>query len=196
MKEEIGQVVYDGKKIPGYYVSNLGNVYTTIKSKKNSLGQWSGIYFSDEMTLMKPYSVLNKDRTCKCLRINLRMPKELLEYNYQETSNSSCKVKMHVHKMVMDTFKPIIEFPPERLKSFWNDTPHEIKKFISECILINHIDHDPSNNCLENLEYVTPSENTRKAKEFYKGNFSNKSKLANKKEMINEENKISILDFV
>lgn len=196
MKEEIRPLIYKGIEIPGYYVSNFGDVYTTIKPKKNIFGRWDGIYFTENKISMKLQKKLNHDGTCEAMRINIRVPQELVEDDYQKTSKTSYKVKMCVHKMVMDTFKPIMKFPPERLKPFWKDTPHEVKKYISECIIIHHIDHDPTNNKLDNLIYVTPRENSREAKAFYGGNAANKSKVLNKKQMITEENKISVLDFV
>lgn len=193
MKEELREVVYDGKKIPGYYVSNFGNVYTNIKYKRNSLGQYQGIYFSESKTLLKPSLNKSLNGTHQCLTINLRIPNDLYEYEYLSVSKTSKKIRLRVHRLVMEAFRPMMEFPPERLKPFWDQIPHEVKLWICESPIINHIDHDSTNNRLDNLEYVTPRENSRKATEFYGGNVANKGKIKTNKK---EENKISILDFV
>jgi len=166
MKEEIKEVIFDGKKIPGYYVSNLGNIYTTIKFKRNSFGQYEGIYFSENKVLMKPY----------------------LNYTSKGSTHAS-------HRLVMEAFRPMMEYPPNRLKPFWDQTPYEVKLWICESVVIDHIDHDPTNNRLDNLQYVTPRENSRNAVKFYGGNVANKGKLKNIKNE-KQESKITILDFV
>ena len=51
-----------------------------------------------------------------------------------------------------------------------------MQKLVKETVYINHIDHDPSNNRVDNLEYVTPRENSRAAVKHYGGNTANKGK--------------------
>lgn len=193
MKEEFREVVYDGKKIPGYYVSNLGNVYTNIKFRRNHLGQYVGIYFSESKTLLKPSLNKSTNGSHESLTVHLRIPNDLFEYDYLKVSKNSGKIKLRIHRLVMEAFEPIMEYPPKRLRPFWDKVPHEVKLWICESPIINHIDHDPTNNRLDNLEYVTPRENARKAKEFYGGNVANKSKIKTNKK---EEDKVSILDFI
>ena len=47
---------------------------------------------------------------------------------------------------------------------------------LKNLFIINHIDHDPSNNHVDNLEYVTPRENSLAALKHYGGLMANKSK--------------------
>lgn len=193
MKEEFREVIFDGKKIPGYYVSNFGNVYTTIKFRRNRLGQYEGIYFSENKTLLKPSLNRSTNGTHISLTVNLRIPNDLFEYNYRKETETSGKIKLRVHRLVMEAFQPMMEYPPERLKPFWDQVPYEVKLWICESPIIDHIDHNPRNNRLDNLQYVTPRENSRNAKDFYGGNVANKGKF---KPIENKDTQISILDFV
>ncbi len=68
------------------------------------------------------------------------------------------------------------DYPPDRLKDCWNDIPEDAKTWIKQTVTINHIDHDPSNNHVDNLEYTTQRENSRAATKHYGGNMSNKGK--------------------
>ena len=52
MKEELREVIVDGKVIPGYYVSNFGNVYG-IPLSRSSDGRWYRNLSSD-YKLLKP----------------------------------------------------------------------------------------------------------------------------------------------
>ena len=84
----------------------------------------------------------------------------------------------------MGAFRPMDEYPPERLKDCWDDIPEDAKKWIKQTVVINHIDHDPSNNRVDNLEYVTQRENSRAAVKHYGGNVANKGKQRNDNEFI------------
>ena len=68
------------------------------------------------------------------------------------------------------------DYPPDRLKDCWNDIPEDAKTWIKQTVTINHKDHNPSNNRLDNLEYVTQRENARAAVKHYGGNVANKGK--------------------
>ena len=59
---------------------------------------------------------------------------------------------MLVHELVMEAFRPMDEYPPDRLKDCWDDIPEDAKTWIKETVYINHIDHDPSNNRVDNLD--------------------------------------------
>lgn len=74
-----------------------------------------------------------------------------------------------IHRLVMMSFKPISRHPPAAIsKKDWHITPEIVKKYLAECIIVNHIDHNPKNNHISNLEWVTPGENTRKSIEHFK----------------------------
>ena len=56
--------------------------------------------------------------------------------------------------MVMWTWRPLDKYPPDRLKNCWSDIPIEAQQWIKDTAVINHIDHNPTNNRLDNLEWV------------------------------------------
>ena len=73
------------------------------------------------------------------------------------------------HKMVIDTWAPLYDNPPEGI--IWEeweivrDLP-SVYNHISKTVVIDHIDDDPTNNHLDNLRRVTSWDNqtTRKSK--------------------------------
>jgi len=77
--------------------------------------------------------------------------------------------KIKSHKLVIDTWKPLYDNPPEGIVwEEWKivrDLP-TVYDHISKTVVIDHIDDDPTNNHLDNLRRVTSWDNqtTRKAK--------------------------------
>ena len=73
------------------------------------------------------------------------------------------------HKMIMDTWAPLYDNPPEGVSwEFWEigrEYPDNLK-FYSESVVIDHIDDDPTNNNLNNLKRTTNMKNNphRKAR--------------------------------
>jgi len=51
-------------------------------------------------------------------------------------------------------------------KKEWNELPHSAKQIMHECILVDHIDDDISNNNLDNLQYSTPLRNSNYRKKW------------------------------
>ena len=181
MKEEWRTVVVNGKEHPWYSISNLGNVRSYAKGKPKNL-------------------VIERkkkgDHSYSCLNIQLRFPKDFFEdYRYAKSSKSSSTVQKNcsIHELVMGAFRPMDDYPPDRLKDCWDDIPEEAKTWIKESVIINHIDHDPSNNRVDNLEYVTPRENSRAATKHYGGNVANKGKKNNDEFIIITEPKFNPL---
>ena len=138
--EEYRNVVINGKLIPDYMISNYGNVYN------------------------KRLNIPVAKKIRKYITVKLTIDSNIVEEDY---TKSRVKKDFKVHRLVMAAFKPMNEFPPIPIDD-WNILPDSAKRIIEECIYINHIDHDPKNNCIENLEYATPRENARKAIIFYK----------------------------
>jgi len=127
-----------------------------------------------------------KQKIIFCTRISVRFPWDFFhdinmhgsEHQYPKQGLQSsyngekCQRTIAVHKLVAATHMSVDEYPPERIAKSYPSLPDEVKQWIRETVTVNHIDHDPTNNCIENLEYVTQRENTLKALQYYGGHFN------------------------
>ena len=179
MKEEWRPIVLDGKEHSWYSVSNFGRVRSHLQTRSVGCKGFNTSYnpnFSKDLKLVEQKT---RDGSLMKLKVNIHFPDDFFEdYQYMKVRSDDSNVvrKCSVHELVMGAFFPMDDYPPDRLKEDWNSIPESAKTWIKETVLINHIDHDPSNNRVDNLEYVTPRENSRAATKHYGGNMANKNK--------------------
>lgn len=157
--EPIFELIIDDTIVPGYYISKFGNVYKLSNTD-----------------LLKSIK-LSKNTNNGRLVFNIIFSPTLFGYSYASSgSHNKCSRQVYLHKALMNTFRPIDEFPPIS-KAAWKKTPKEAKQLIKDCILINHIDHNYLNNDISNLEYATPMQNSHAAVKHYNGNTANAKKF-------------------
>ena len=160
-EEEFKPIIQRGKILPYYLISNDGRIYsirsnkfkkTTVRTRPKRSGK--GNYVMDVST-------------------SIPIPRDLFEdyeyrtYGNQLTNKSTVEFPMRIHKAVMETWRPIDEYPPDRLKDDWDNAPESFKQWVRETAYIDHIDDDPTNNNLDNLRWVTPRENANWVKRKY-----------------------------
>jgi hypothetical protein len=107
---------------------------------------------------------------------SMKIPKGLFKHR-QDEGSGFIQVRFTVHRLVMETFKPLDENPPIP-KDEWDELPESAKSIIRSCCLVDHIDNNPFNNTIDNLRWCTPLENNSviKKKTFSE---SNEKKLSN-----------------
>ena len=198
MKEEWKNIVVSGKICQWYSVSNYGNIMLHVKKNvlRNKLtNKLQGCYSEYIPSYSKNKNLrikTNPDGTPRYVYVKLGFPldffddtdirdqiKQSINFSEYKQKRKNIERELKVHKLVMDAFKPIELFPPEEIKNYWSLTPEAIKQWIKGAVCINHIDHNPCNNHVSNLEYTNTIDNSYKAIRFYGGSFNNKKVVLN-----------------
>ena len=129
-----------GKQIPNYQISDQGNVWDTSKNQP-----------------VQPKTTGQPWKNWAALCVSVRIPSN--DFFGEEYIYASKSITCRVHRLVMEAFRPIDEYPPIP-KSDWDAAPESAKKFIRESVVIDHINNDPLDNRLENLRWVSALENS------------------------------------
>lgn len=185
MIEEWKNVIVDGKVNNWYSISNYGRCVSHIKLnfKTPTRGGCVKTIDPQQYRILKPvrkYQNPQKKDIVQCATHSFAFPSGFFEdYDYVKLKGGAdgnivrnCKL----HRLVMEAFKPLDQFPPARLRDDWDIAPQSFIDWVRETALVNHIDHNPDNNHIDNLEWMTPRENTRAAIKMY-GRMENKNKI-------------------
>ena len=136
---DIKQVVRFGVKLPGYYATKSGKIFSTKTNRFISLFEGKHGY----------------------LRCSLSLPVDTFDDHSYFKSNfkkMTFNLQQEVHRLIAETFLPIDDNPPIPIED-WNKTPETAKQFIRESAIVDHIIPDLSNNSISNLRWVTPKQN-------------------------------------
>jgi len=161
-EERFKPLVRFGKEIPEYYVSKEGEIYSSKSNKFMTHTQNFEYYASGRKRL-------------KCLTTACRVPRGFYE-DFEHSAGTSTliqekynfttsKIRIDIHRAVMETWKPIDKYPPESLADEWDSAPECFKQWVRDTAFIDHIDNDPSNNSIDNLRWVTPLQNHYRRKQ-------------------------------
>ncbi len=107
----------------------------------------------------------------KCSEVKVTMPGKPFwdaghQYAVKKGTTDKVEIKFSTHQLIMSAWRPVNEYPPDRLKNCWKDLPEEAKKYIAECVIVDHKNNKPLDNRLENLHYFTPLENSNHRKKW------------------------------
>jgi hypothetical protein len=167
---------------PGYEVSNYGRVISHWKMIGRGRGQPAGYKLDPSYTrfIGSPESKTpkkGKGKKAGYVQVLLGRDKLLKEshpishYNKikegEPTKFGIYKAHFPMHKLVMWHFS-WLDYKPEQIgisKEEWLSMPERAKVIIRQSLEINHIDHNPTNNKLSNLEWVTKVENSQAYKD-------------------------------
>ena len=129
-EDEFRTIKRFGNLIENYCVSKSGDVYSE-KTKK----------------ILKQYNRGNSnnyDNVYKQIAI--------------KTSNGYV-INLPIHRIVIETWSPIDNNPPDSLKDEWDNAPECFKQWVRNTAWVDHIDGDKQNNHINNLRWVTPRQN-------------------------------------
>jgi len=72
-------------------------------------------------------------------------------------------VSVYVHRQVALHFLPFPEHLPAEIKDDWDKLSDASKYLIQNCLQVDHVDGNTFNPRWDNLEWVTPQENSRRS---------------------------------
>lgn len=200
MKEIWKPIVVFGKENPWYSVSNYGNavshIKVTSKGKYGSISEYQERYSYP----LKPIKMRNNSGRIRALRLaGLKFPLDFFDdegHSYSSRKQNGVNKDVYIHQLVMNVFKPIDLHPPKAIKPYWNDLPESVKQWIRDTVVIDHLDTDPTNNHVDNLEYVTPKENSRRALEYYGGSFDPKYRKSDSDFKKSDESRNALMEIL
>jgi len=179
--------------LPGYYVTKSAKVYSLLR-------------FKNRVHLMTPRN--SKDKLHQ--KIDFTLPDNwdpTYSYSCRQKNSKKARITLYLHQLMMGTFRSIYDHPPKELEDSWFEVitpdmvgqrriPPKVIDWVRDTVFIDHLDTNPKNNLLDNLEYKKPRDNSRAAIEFYDGNFHNAKKNVKKKRAKKEKLLPNLLEIL
>ena len=163
---------------PGYEISDHGRCISHWKMDRRKGRRCDGNYIDESYArfIGTPESK-NSNKKRGYIITSLRRPYGLEESHplthYNKLTEGKpdkvgmVRVNMSIHKLVMWHFN-YLDDNPEQIgitTGEWESMPERAKAIIRQSLEINHMDHNVTNNRLDNLEYVTKMENAQAYRE-------------------------------
>ncbi|WLW37238.1 hypothetical protein [Synechococcus phage S-RS29] len=146
-------------KVEGYYVRDDGEIWSTKSNK-----YLSGFVHTEVRT--------DGTRRPKEIMYSLTVPKNMFsdfERQAHKEGNTG-KLPLAGHRAVMETWRPIDEYPPDEIADEWFEVitpemvgqpriPPKTRQWVRDTAAVDHIDDDPTHNHYTNLRWITPKRN-------------------------------------
>ena len=84
------------------------------------------------------------------------------------------------HRLGMETWKPLDDYPPAELADTWNDVPEPWREWVRRTAWVDHQGDKITENHVDKMAWVTPRQNSKYYKEAQAGN-PGKNELARRK---------------
>lgn len=152
-----------------------GEVYPDYGVSKDGLTIWS--FKRNTPTILSIFYNIRDENTDSAARSDQKRNSNCSHYPIVGLRKDGLSKTRYVHVLVKDTLdgKSWKKTPPmtapygkkQELLDWWKNTPDWIKEeYRKDGYQVNHIDNNPNNHCIENLEYVTPSQNINHTQEY------------------------------
>ena len=121
----------------------------------------------------QPYVI---SKSCEVINTKTgRVLKQSLHGNKNNYNNTywACTINgrtIATHRLGMETWKPIDEYPPEQLKDDWDKAPESFKQWVRETAWVDHLGDKETENHVDKMKWVTPRGNNYLVKESLAGN--------------------------
>ena len=166
---EFKPLMHKQRHIPDYYISECAKILSLKQTKTKGVPKLMDCKRKQVVDHPNRLSGNKKTYYKRPMAVNLSVDvsKELFsDYSYVMSTNGAgqvstkhAKINVRYHRAVLESWKPIDEFPPIP-KQDWDVTPESAKQFIRDSAYVDHIDGDTSNNHISNLRWVTPLQNS------------------------------------
>tara|TARA_B100001059_G_scaffold233802_1_gene274719 strand:- start:195 stop:710 length:516 start_codon:yes stop_codon:yes gene_type:complete len=157
---EIKELVLNGNVIPGYYIRNDGQLFSTRAYMKGV-----NRFTSHDKNLVCYGSELREVKGTRYQKYTHYCIGKKFTYRENDGGLDRKGFKVLAHRAVMETFSPFEDNLPDDLIDEWPKLSKIVKKYIKNGMTVDHINPNLKEgfNSLFNLQWMTLSENSSKS---------------------------------